>query len=234
MRDFIETLRRRLVELGCPLAQVRRVVREVADHREDLKQAALAEDLSHNDAEARADAQLGDPLVLAEQMMVSLRRSSWWGRHCIVTFVLLPLLTFPVLWLVLLFLELLVTVTLGYGWNQEKLHEAANNPAAFHHLLEAFHVMDYLALGLATLLFCWRARRTAVKLRWMAISCVLCSVVAVITWVKLEPHTITAGFTMNSHLDVPWYRGAVPLLVAGAMYILQRRTIRRFREQVAG
>jgi hypothetical protein len=59
MPDFIEPLRRRLVELGCPRAQVRRLVREVADHREDLKQAAVVEGSSGADAEARANAQLG-------------------------------------------------------------------------------------------------------------------------------------------------------------------------------
>ena len=46
MPDFVEPLRRRLVELGCPMAQVRRLSREVADHRDDLKQAAVSEGLS--------------------------------------------------------------------------------------------------------------------------------------------------------------------------------------------
>lgn len=180
MPDYIQTLRRRLVELGCPMKQVGRLVREFADHRDDLKQAALTEGLSAADAEVRANTQLGDPLVLAEQMMVTLRRSSWWGRHYVVTFGLLPLLAYPLLWALVLVLELLVVITLGYGWDSKKLDVAANNPVAFHHLLMACCVMDYLAIALATLLFCWLARRTAVKLKWLAISCALCSLYAVI------------------------------------------------------
>ncbi|MGH7993770.1 MAG: hypothetical protein ACREDQ_09655 [Limisphaerales bacterium] len=233
MRDYIKTLRRRLVELGCPLAHVRRLVREMADHRDDLKQAALVEGLSEPDAEVRANAQLGDPLVLAEQMMVSLRRSSWWGRHFVVTFGLLPILAYPVLWALFLVLELLLVVTLGYGWDSKRLDVVTNNPVTFHHLLKVCHFMDYLAVALATLLFCWLARRAAVKLKWMVTACAICSVAAIITWVKIEPHSFSLGFSMNSQLDLPWSRGLIPLLVAGAIYVFQRWTMRRFQEKAA-
>src|ERR1700690_766269 len=143
MPYFIEPLRRRLVELGCPMKQVRRLVREVADHREDLKHAAVAEGWSGADAEARANAQLGDPLALAEELMAALRRSTWWGRHYVVTFGLLPLLAYPVFWALFLVLELLLVITFGYGWDSKKLDVAADNPVAFHHLLMACHFMDY-------------------------------------------------------------------------------------------
>jgi hypothetical protein len=234
MPDFIEPLRRRLVELGCPITHVRRLVCEVADHREDLKQAALSEGLSEADAEAHANAQLGDPLALAENLMVALRRSSWWGRHFVVTFCLLPLLAFPVLWALLLVLELLLVVTLGYGWDSKKLHMVVNNPVTFHHLTTAFQFMDYVAIALVALFFCWLARRSAVRLKWMVTACAACSVVAVITWAKIEPHSFFMGFTMNNHLHMPSFRGAIPLLVAGAMYVFQRRTRRRFQEKATG
>jgi hypothetical protein len=234
MPDFIEPLRRRLVELGCPLAQVRRLVREVAEHREDLKQAAVSEGLSWADAEARANAHLGDPLALAEELMAALRRSSWWGRHYVVTFGLLPLLVYPILWSLLLVLQMALEFALGYGWNWKKLHMVANNPVAFHHLAVTFQFMDYSAIVLVALLFCWLARRSGVSLKWMVTACTICSVVAVITWGKLEPHSFFLGFSMNSHLHMPWYRGAIPLLVAGAVYVFQRRATRRFQEKIAG
>ncbi len=116
MPDFIESLRHRLVVLGCPMKQARRLVREVADHREDLKQAAISGGLSEADAEARANTSLGDPLVLAEQMMAVLRRSTWWGRHYVVGFCVVPLLAVPVLWLVLLLFQLSLEFTLRFGW----------------------------------------------------------------------------------------------------------------------
>jgi hypothetical protein len=233
MPDFIEPLRRRLLELGCPLAQVRQLVREVADHREDLRQAALAEGLSGADAEARANTQLGDPLVLAEQMMVALRRSTWWGRHSVVAFGLLPFLAFPVLWVLLLLLEMALGFALSYGWNWKKLHVAVNNPVTFHHLNTVFQFMDYLAIALSTLLFCWLARRSGVSLKWMVSACAVCSLCAVIWWGKIEPHSFFAGFSLNSHLQMPWFRGAIPLLVAGLIYVFQWRTRRRFQEKAA-
>src|SRR6267154_2136298 len=80
----------RLLELGCPVSQARRLVREIADHHEDLKLAALEEGLSETEAELQADNRIGEPVVLAEELAASLRRASWWGRHPFVGFCLLP------------------------------------------------------------------------------------------------------------------------------------------------
>jgi len=226
------------------MAQVRRLVQEVADHREDLKQAALAEGLSGAEAESRAHAQLGDPLDLAERLMAALRRSSWWGRHSVIAFGLLPLLVYPVLWALLLVLQMAVAIELEYGWNMKKLHVAFNYPVTFHHLVILFQCMDYVSMALVALFFCWLARRSAVKLKWMVIACAVCSVVVVIVWAKIAPYppsvaTFTLGFSVSHALHrpwilyMPWIRGAVPLLVAGAVYAFQRRTIRGFRENVA-
>src|SRR5579862_350362 len=200
MPDFIEPLRRRLMELGCPIAQMRRLVREVADHREDLKQAAASAGLSGADAEARANASLGDPLALAEQLMTALRQSTWWGRHHVVTFGLLPLLVYPILWALFLLFQMALGFALGYGWNWEKLRVVVNNPVAFQHLTTVFQFMDYDAIALVALLFCWLARRAAVSLKWMVTACAVCSAIAVITWGRIEPHSFTLGFSMNGHL----------------------------------
>ena len=240
MPDFIQQLRGRLLKLGCPVARIQRLAHEVADHREDLKQAGLAEGLSEADAEARADASLGDPLVLAEQTMMSVRRSTWWGRHCVITFGLLPISAW-VLWILMLFGEMALVYLLGYGWDSKKFEAAARNPITFHHLLLAVRFTDYLGVALVALLFCWLAQRTAVKPRWMVISCVVCSMLAVICWTKLEPPisahgemTFTVGATANSNLaGMPWLRATIPLLVAGAGYGFRTRTIRRRQQKVA-
>ncbi len=95
MPEFINQLRLRLVELGCPAGRLQRMVREMADHREDLVQAATAAGLAEPAAQEQADRRLGDPKKLAENLMVALRRSSWWGRHFLVVFGFLPLLATP-------------------------------------------------------------------------------------------------------------------------------------------
>ena len=227
--DFTEQLRLRLTELGCPIAHLRRLVQEVADHHEDLKQAALSEGLSEANAEARANVQLGDPLALAEHLMVALRRSSLWGRHFLIGFCVLPLLAVPVLWALLLFLGLSLEFALGYGWDWKKLNVAADNPVAFHHLAIAVHGADYVAIALATLLFCWLARRSVVSVRWMLTSCVICSLYALFFWATIKPHHFALGITWTPQ----WIRAVIPLLIAGAIYVFQRRTTQCFQERVA-
>src|ERR1700744_3838460 len=108
-------LSRGLVERESPRTQMRRLVQEVADHREDLIQEARAEGLSGMNAEVYAETRLGDPLTLAQDLMQALRRSSWWGRHYIIGFCWLPLLTVPLLWALLLCLDLCLGFALGYG-----------------------------------------------------------------------------------------------------------------------
>ena len=226
--DFIEQLRRRLVELGCPVARVRRVVREVAEHREDLKQAAMTEGLSATEAETRADAQLGDPLVLAEQTMTALRRSSWWGRHAVIGFCVVPILMAPVLWFLLFCLELSLGFALGYGWDPRKLPRS-DNLAAVHHLTITVVCAHCVAVALVTLFFCWFARQAVAGFKWMVTACAICSLYASFSKGTITPHSFQIGFSWSPDLIA----GAVPLLIAGGVYILRRRTTRRFLEKVA-
>src|ERR1700679_2626357 len=94
----IAQFERRLVELGCPSRPLSARVRELADHHEDLKQAALEAGLPEAEATARASTQLGDPLLLAENAVLLLRRASWWGRHPLLGFGVLPVLGFIPAW----------------------------------------------------------------------------------------------------------------------------------------
>src|SRR6185436_4837334 len=86
----IEQFRQRLIELGCPHGRIRRDIRELSDHHEDLRNAALEEGLSEAAADARAAQQLGEPVALAEHLAAALRNSSWWGRHPVLGFCVLP------------------------------------------------------------------------------------------------------------------------------------------------
>jgi len=234
--DFIDQLRRRLVELGCPLRRLRRLVQEVADHREDLKQAAVQEGLSG--AEARADAQLGDPLELAGHLMTVVRRSSWWGRHVFIAFCLLPLVVVPVLWAWLLVMNMLLVFALGYGWDFNKLHAAEDNPATFHHLAMGVQGADGVAMAVVGLLFCWLARRSAVSLKWMGIACGICSLYALFFSVQIQPHTHIFSLGVSATWTSPWTallwslhwgRAAIPLLMAGAVYAWRRRLVKKAR-----
>ena len=163
-------------------------------------------------------------------LMVALRRSSWWGRHFIVGFCLLPLLAVPVLWTLFLMLGLSLEFTLGYGWDSKKLHTAADNPVAFHYLAMAVHGADLVAIALVTLLFCWLARRAAVSFKWMVTACAICSLYALFTQANIKPHFFALGISWT----LQWIRAAIPLLIAGAIYAFRQRTTQCFKEKVAG
>src|ERR1700691_4256120 len=93
MRDstVMALFEHRLAEFGFRDARLRACAQELREHHEDLKQAALEEGMSESEAEARAEELLGEPYALAVQMIAVFRRSTWWGRHPVITFCLLPL-----------------------------------------------------------------------------------------------------------------------------------------------
>lgn len=226
--DFVEQLRCRLVELGCPRRRMRQLIQEITDHREDLTRAATLKGLSGEEAVIWVNAQLGDPLYLAEHQMILLRRSSWFGRYSLISFFLLPLLMVPVLWALLLALDLYVGYALGFDWDPKKFRVAADNPVVFHQLVLAFHLAGSLAFGLVAFLFCWLARRAAAGRRWMLVACGICTLYALFTWVSISRHNFAIGVSWHPH----WLQAAVPGLVGITILALQWRKARDLRKNL--
>lgn len=222
MRNSIEQLRSRLVELDCPLPRLKRMVQEVAEHREDLLRGLLAQGIPTAEAEALADLRLGDPRTLAEKLMESLRQSSWCGRHRFIAFGLLPVLGFPLFWFALLCLNLSLAYAFGFGWNHQKLQAAAGDPSAFHHLLLVAYGADYLATAVVALAFCLLMRHAAVSRNWILFGCSICVIYSLFTFTYISPHNYTIG--AGSHPQ--WIRGAISLLI---VYLSQAHRLRKFR-----
>ena len=227
--DFVEQLRCRLVDLGCPIGHVRRLVREVADHREDLKQAALSEGISETAAEIHAETLLGDPHDLAERLVMTLRQSSWWGRHFIIGFCFLPLVVAPVIWCLLLAAGLWLGFAMGYGLDPHQLGMAADNSVSFRHMAMAVYGTDYIAIALVTLLFCWLARRSALSLKWTVVACAICSLYALFSRVTIIPHSFSLGISWAPQ----WIRSVIPLVVVSVTYASRWRTERSYHENAA-
>ena len=210
-----------MLELGCPVGPMQRSVRELADHRRDLIEAAQAKGMPAPAAEAWAEAKLGDPQVLAEDLMVSCRQSAWCSRHAFITFGLLPLLMFPVFWALVLFLCLSMEFAVGFGWNHKILHTAAENPTTFVSLVNAAHGADYTAIALVVLLFCLLGRRSAAGLKWVMLAGLICAVYSLFTYARVVPHYFSIGFTWT-----PQWIAAIPLSMVGIAYWNRRRIVR--------
>lgn len=222
MPESIEQYRLRLIELGCPVPRLQRAVREMAEHREDMLHALLAEGMTAEEAEAQADERLGEPRKLAEKLMESLRQSSWCGRHHLMVFGLLPALAFPLLWLTVLVLNLSLAYGLGFGWDSKKLHAAAGNPLAFHHLRMVAYAADYLSIALVAVAFCLLAGRAAMRRGWMLFGGLGCAVCSVFSFTYVSPHYYTVGFSTEPQ----WMRAAIPLLIFGLAHVNYVRRVR--------
>jgi hypothetical protein len=231
MSDPLLQFRRRLLELGCPPARALPIVREVADHRDDLIHAALAAGLDPAAARARADAELGHPLTLAERHVAVLRQSSWWGRHPLLGFGLVPFLAVPVLWGLWLGLGIELLCLLLYGGNYVAFGHAGNNPQHLPRFALALQLFCQLGFAANALLFCWLGRRWALGPRWTFLACGLVAFHAFCLWARVVPHNFSifygASFYIWKFPFINFANAAIPLLIAILFHFTQRRAIAR-------
>ena len=214
----IQRFERRLVELCCPPALIRARVLEMADHYDDLKNDALEEGLSEADAAALADQRLGEPVRLAEQLAEAVRRSSWWGRHPIIGFCLVP----PFVILLLMVLEGLIEA--GAGWlyftpEEQRLLGDADVGLSLIRMLAAGTV--YTAAGLTCTLLAFLASRSAAGLKWALVGCAVCAVHGYLFGVTVSPHMVNLAYHFGGDTDL--ISMLIPLLFVGLLWVRQRR-----------
>jgi hypothetical protein len=155
---FIDTVGRALRDRGLPREYISRAVREVSEHLEDLRAEAGEQGLSFAGAADYATRTLGDPQRLAAELAESLQQATWYGRHPVLGFGLLPVALFTGLFLWLLVLGTLIGGAAGW-W-------AGTVSATGRTLLTiAIHSVHYgLLLGIPALVGWW-ARRSCCGLR---------------------------------------------------------------------
>lgn len=112
------TLYAELVRRGLPTGYARRTADELEDHRADL--IADARSWDPTEAQAIAEERLGETRALASTIAAEYRRRSWFGRWPLVSFVLLPIPSLVLSW-VLAYLPLagFAIVADSLGWMRE-------------------------------------------------------------------------------------------------------------------
>jgi hypothetical protein len=217
-------LERRLAELGWSAAQLRASVRELDEHYDDLLQEALEEGLPRADAEARATRQLGKPEDLAAQLSAVLRQSTWWGRHPVITFCLLP----PVMMLLVVALGLgLETLTSRLYLTPEDLSSLAGDPAEFELMKAILQGTWCGTIFLTSVLFWLLARRTGCRLKWALVACIACSLYSCFLGFQLSPHSFSFYCRFSPTLSAPdWLPFLGPLPVAAVAWWLQRSSLK--------
>ena len=222
----IAQFQRRLIELGCPSRRLREKVRELAEHYEDLKQAALEEGTAENEAEARANTQLGDPIFLAENTLLLLRQSSWWGRHPVIGFCLLPPLCFIPAWLscggILVGTCWLLGWIFGpaYKFDSAAISALADDPTLVENTATPINsALMACAIVMVALTFSWLARRSALGLKWILTACAFCSLNSFFAYLFVGPRAVGFGYSWRSE---HWYYAGIPLLIGLAAFLRQR------------
>src|SRR5438046_2393226 len=104
--DPIQELGSKLLRQGVPRRHAARIVQELVDHRDDLEAEGRAAGQPLEAARSAAREKLGDIDELAEELLATRRRSYWCGRHPLISFVLLPIPAFLLLFLFMGFLFL--------------------------------------------------------------------------------------------------------------------------------
>jgi hypothetical protein len=192
-------VRFRLARHGLPPARIERIVAELAEHWEDLRSAALAQGLSEIAAAAQADARLGPPRQLAGDIVTGLGRTSWLGRHPVITLGLLPLLFTPLL-MGAIILPLWGLDELVHFSNKENIEAVRNS-----HLIAGGLWIVYGAALIATpvWLCCW-IWRAGLGLRWILAACSWCALFALMRHFEADAlkRTIAVGLRFPWRLDI--------------------------------
>lgn len=208
--EFISTFEKHLLRVGCPVGQARRTACEVSDHFDDLKADALQSGLSEAESEAQASAKLGDPKTLAERLASSLRRTSWWGRHPLVGFLLVPSVG---MFLLMTLAPCVVLAAAKGALSAARWREVSDGGPGYEIFALSVQTAFYGSLLALMAFICRRAMRAVVGVKWILGACFLCSLHAAFINVYIFPHSMYVGYLRQPN----WFCASIPLLCALAV-----------------
>ena len=223
----IEEYRQHLRRLGCPARHLRRRVLELAEHYEDLRVAAMEVGLTELAAGDRAAKLLGEPRELAEDLVRAIRRSSWFGRHPVLTFCLLPLLTFLLSWLIA---DALCFAPLWLWLSASEWDALSGDGGWGIQVIRALAKVGFCgAVASTALLFYWLTLRTASGRTWAMITCAVCSLNSYLFFFRFDPHKVSVGYHFSNSLQD--LTGPVICLFVCALFLARHRILNRWHKE---
>lgn len=217
----IDGLRRRLLRNGLPAAYVMRATRELEEHREDLFEELREEGVVGTAAELKVTERMGNFDDLATRLSNTMRRSNWCGRHPIMTFCVLPVLSFFTGFA--LVLAILAGLADFAGWLEPK---PKLTPGQWTWVTGFVHVLRWSLFAAIPFWFCWLARSTFCGYRWGLATCLVFSVHGLLHRLKIvAPVTGDEGslaWGYSTRFD--WIGMSVPLLIFVLFVILSKHT----------
>lgn len=219
--DSIDGLRARLLGIGIPAGYVARLTRELEEHRRDVLEELRDAGVSGGAAELEVNARMGSFDELAVQLSTTLRRSTWCGRHPVVIFCVLPVLTFMASFA--LALALVIGVAEVAGWQE---YRAKLTPGHWMLATGLAQGVRWALFAAIPFWFCWLARSAFCGYRWAFATCLVFSLHGLLHQFSIVAPAVggkgSLSWGYGTHLD--WIGLSVPLLVFGLFVILSKYT----------
>ncbi|MFO0843887.1 MAG: hypothetical protein U0797_16070 [Gemmataceae bacterium] len=195
-RAWLERVAQELARRGVPAGRRSRLLGELRDHLEDLKEGGLTM------AELVLEAALGRPEVVAAGAAEQYRRAGWVRRHPVVVFGLAPL---PA---AVAGLALYLLLAVGVAWVGGKVfgEPSGETRAVLGRLLAAYaFTVGLVPFALCALLFGRLATRHGVGRWWLALAVVQVALIAwaVISTVSLSDVPGKSSFMLGLRFP-PW------------------------------
>jgi hypothetical protein len=232
---WLEELQKQLARRRLPATYVARLMDELSDHVTDL----LEDQMSTDALESRSVFErLGAPQDVARQAAAEFRRRSFCGRHPILMFVVLPVVTLVAVF----YVELMGLAALGMALKSTGADLSSDrlSPTAVGGVRLFCTSSLLVPAALTAALFAWLAAKAGVPRKWPTITCAILGVLAAASQldVYMSPLpgqsklTLGMGFsTAVTAMFVQLSKFAVPLLIG--MWIFSRRMRVNSRAMVA-
>jgi hypothetical protein len=226
---WLEELRAELDRRKLPPFYVERLAGELSDHLTDF-----LEDRMSTDAKDLRGVmgRLGAPSHVASAAAAEYRRGRFSARHPVVTFLVMPLVSLPVLWTACIAAIVATLKLLGLE---------SGSPASTGPLAEwAGAVMPYLVVGLllvpaalSAAFFCRLANKAALSWKWSMATCLLLAVFGGLVALRIVlprgsmQGQIAFGFSLNAHPSASQILQFLLPLVIGGLATWRRRGTNR-------
>ena len=206
---------RRLLARGLPLAEVRRYMGELRDHRQDLVDECLATGLTPAQAQSIADARLGTPRQLANAATRRFRRATFVGRHPLFFFGIVPAFAWFFMWLA--FVLALMLMAYAIRWTQWVPLPVMAGIGSLCADISTIAMPCSFAM-----LYYRAARQRGLALGWRLFPIALAALSA--AWVRLMITPQMIGLVPEMHPSI--WRSLLPMTVV-LLWALRHRRVRR-------
>lgn len=195
-QPWFRELQARLASQGLPRHYVQRLVEEMTDHFQDLKEETMGQ-------LAEPYARLGEPQQIADAAVAAYRRRSWIARHPTMAFLVFAVS--PILSLVascFVGVLLLALAAHGLGFIDENGQHLGSSAAAWLvYLLPVVTIV--LPAAALTAAYYGLARWAGTGRRWMLVSCLVISVLAGVTMCSVTLSDTPGQSTLTYGLGLP-------------------------------